>query len=216
MKNTREQIQAALDSLNEGLLGSRKDHQWDRSMTPQYHLNTPEANAKRKITLNTVPNKGGESRRIFTVEDVLKIKKLYVDNVYLSAADLARQFKSSTQSIINLLSNIHYKENKFGPPVEIRSLTKKFCQHCNQSFNLLNYKKWHGDKCKESSSYTKPKYTPYSHFSMWKELSTGFEGTNQQMYDRFIYINTPSMMNSNSKNRPILKGKNKGLQFIKL
>lgn len=224
-KFTQEDLDKVLDKLHEGVIGTRKEGHWDsswlrtgnKSMTS--HLNSEAANAKRRATMNAPGhiNKGGASRRSFTVEQVLDIKKRYSEDISLSAAAIADEYNVSIATITLLLDGQSYPEPKYGPPVEVRKSPTLTCPHCNLSMeSTMNYKKWHGDMCKEAPGYVEPEYEVKKHFPIWRELSTGFEGTSKQMEDRFPHINMPSMMNSDRLGIPLRKGKNKGLHFKKL
>ena len=221
----QEDLQRLLDSLDEGPLGTRKDWQWESSVLRKdnsgytNHLNSQESLNKRKNTINSEGyiNRGGASRRIFSVKQVLDIKKRYKEDKSISASDLAKEYKTATATITFLLDGTNYKDPIYGPPVKVRKSPTHTCPHCKLSIeSRLNYKKWHGDKCKKAPGYVEPEYKVKPYYPMWKELSTGFTGTSKQMQDTFPYINVPSMMNSDKTGLPIQKGKNKGLHFIKL
>jgi hypothetical protein len=238
MKKTREQIQAALDSLNEGILGSRKDYQWDNSMRMQSDLNiakSKEAREKMAVaakvrhkdgwaspsryewTVENNPNKGGnkgkknpvygrgarylehttgftgafldmknqfpgftiqlvgrkniQKNSIFpkckwtkiadtsmkikpkkvhlTIEQVLEIKENYKKDITMSASSISNNYNVHLVAINNMLSNKDvYNDPKFGPPVEVRSHPIHTCPHCSKQVGGSNFKRWHGDNCK--------------------------------------------------------------------
>lgn len=182
----------------------------------QYRFaNNPAAQLRRKQNYDWE----GVSRKTSSLSkgSILKMKEQYKSNLSLSAADLGSMYGISTLAAIQYLTN--KKKVNFGDPIEIRKESSKKCPHCKKvvtGAGLGNYNRWHGDNCKKAPNYTKPVHIIQDNHPKWKELSSGFVGTYYEMRNKFPFINMPSMMNSDRNNKPLEKGKSKGLQFVKL
>ena len=150
----------------------------------------------------------------FTVEQVLEIKKIYNEDISITARDISEQYNINQGVINNLLSNKEiYNHPKYGPPVSIRSKPTITCPHCGKTSS--NYKRWHGDRCKMASGYVKPALILRPDATIYIELTTGFQGTVREMNEKFG-IDKGAMDRSYIKNKPLTKGKNQGLHFKKL
>jgi hypothetical protein len=91
------------------------------------------------------------------------------------------------------------------------------CEHCGKTIKSeSNFKRWHGDNCKKAPNAKPRGYKAHKHYTIYRELTTGFTGTNMELLNRFPKLNTPSIMNSVNNNKPLERGSNKGLHFEKV
>lgn len=106
---------------------------------------TPEAIAKQ-VANNDFRKASIGSTRKFSVDEVLCIREEYKNNTDLSAVQLAKKYNVNTFTITNLLDGRKYGE--VPGAVKLRKDLKQ-CPHCGISTNFGNYKRWHGDNCKQ-------------------------------------------------------------------
>lgn len=86
----------------------------------------------------------------FTPEQVLAMKKEYVENITVSAQDLGARYNLHYSEITAALANRkHFTDSSvYGPPVEIRRISYVVCEQCNKVVRNSDYTRWHGDNCK--------------------------------------------------------------------
>lgn len=212
-----DEIDKALNFFRNKKEYTRSDANWER--VNRTRIDNPAKNKEAQDKRVKNYDWEGVSRKTASLseESILKMKEQYKTDTSLSAADLGSMYGISTLAVIQYLTN--KKKVNYGDAVEIRKEHSKKCPHCKEvitGVGLGNYSRWHGDNCKQAPGYSKQEYKVFSHYPKWMELTSGFIGTVQEMLDRFPFLNVPSMMNSDSKNKPLEKGKNKGLHFKKL
>lgn len=87
-----------------------------------------------------------KSKRKLSDDDVISMKELYRNDISIGFPELAEIYDVDNVTIHNIMNNIVYVG--IGGSVKIRQ-PKKTCPHCNIQTTKGNYKRWHGDKCKQ-------------------------------------------------------------------
>jgi len=210
-----DKIDKALEKFRSSKKYKRKDAHWGQVHRTRDNNPAKNPEAQKKRIKNYDWDKVSRKQSKLSKEDILEMKKVYKKDKSLSCRELGEMYSISTQAAIQYLSNS--KKVNFGPPVEIRKLSITTCEHCGRTIKSeSNFKRWHGDNCKKAPNAIPRGYKAHKHYPIYRELTTGFTGTNMELLNRFPKLNTPSIMNSANNNKPLERGFNKGLHFEKV
>ncbi len=148
--------------------------------------------------------------------------------------EIARKFQAKAASI-SMKGNKHSLGKNTGPCSSTRrnnisygrlKTTKQLCQYCNKSFDPGNFKKYHGNNCKQNSNHNNEvwdRYTLIAKKSIKNQIETGSfskpkrilgsftcphcnkTGTNYGAMQRFHFNNCSLITGKKHKRLPLIK-----------
>lgn len=123
-----------------------KDPYWFTVLIQNALSNTKEAIAKQVANNDFVQAAIDHTRKV-SKEQVIEARNLYRNDTTLSAADLAKKYKVSVQTMVEVLTG-RTKYREIPNPVDI-SERKYICEYCGLETSIkANYVRWHGNNCK--------------------------------------------------------------------
>ena len=103
------------------------------------------SNAKKSDNWKSHVSNLNNSKRLFSVDDIIEMKELYRNDISVGFGTLAKMYRVDKVTIHNIMHNKIYKD--IGGSVTIRQSIIT-CNYCGKQSNESNYVRWHGDNCK--------------------------------------------------------------------